>query len=514
MERIFIFDTTLRDGEQAPGASMTLDQKLAVAKQLEILGVDIIEAGFPVSSPYQFETVRAVAGEIREATIAALARAVRNDIDKAAESIRKAVSGRIHTFIATSPIHMEYKLKKTPDEVLTMAVEAVRYARNLCSEVEFSAEDGTRSDVDFLCRITEKVIDAGARIVNIPDTVGYSTPEEYGALIAAIRNRVPNIDKAILSVHNHNDLGMGVATSLAGVQNGARQIECTVNGIGERAGNAAMEEIVMAMKVRKDLFPFEMKIDTRQIYKTSRLVANTIAYPLPKNKAVVGENTFLHESGIHQDGVLKYKQTYEIMRPEDVGREVNNIVLGRHSGRNAILTRIKELGISLSPEETELVYNRFLKVADKKKEVYDEDLFSIVNDELGRQNSFYTMDYFNIISGNAPLIPTATVELKYNGESYREAAVGDGPVAAVIRAIDRITGLKTRLTEFNLQAVTPNKNALGEAGVSVLIDGKNYSGRGSSTDILEATAKAYLNAVNNYCIHKNRPEIDNETTGK
>ena len=345
MERIFIFDTTLRDGEQAPGASMTLDQKLAVAKQLEILGVDIIEAGFPVSSPYQFETVRAVAGEIREATIAALARAVRNDIDKAAESIRKAVSGRIHTFIATSPIHMEYKLKKTPDEVLTMAVEAVRYARNLCSEVEFSAEDGTRSDVDFLCRITEKVIDAGARIVNIPDTVGYSTPEEYGALIAAIRNRVPNIDKAILSVHNHNDLGMGVATSLAGIQNGARQIECTVNGIGERAGN----------------FPFEMKIDTRQIYKTSRLVANTIAYPLPKNKAVVGENTFLHESGIHQDGVLKYKQTYEIMRPEDVGREVNNIVLGRHSGRNAILTRIKELGISLSPEETELVYNRFLK---------------------------------------------------------------------------------------------------------------------------------------------------------
>ena len=506
MDRIYIFDTTLRDGEQAPGASMTLDQKLAIARQLESLGVDIIEAGFPVSSPYQFETVKAVSKEIKNSTIAALCRAVKTDIDKAAEAIEAAARKRIHTFIATSPIHMEHKLKKTPDEVLAMAVEAVRYARNLCPEVEFSAEDGTRSDVDFLCRITEKVIEAGARIVNIPDTVGYSTPEEYGALIAALRNRVPNIDKAILSVHNHNDLGMAVATSLAGIRNGARQIECTINGIGERAGNAAMEEAVMAMKVRKDLFPYELNIDTRQIFKTSRLVANTIAYPLPKNKAIVGENTFLHESGIHQDGVIKCKQTYEIMKPEDVGREVNNIVLGRHSGRNAILTRIAELGITLSPEETELVYTRFLKVADKKKEVYDEDIFSIVNDELGRQNSFYTMEYFNIISGNNPLIPTATVKLSYNGESYQEAAVGDGPVAAIIRAIDRITGLKTRLTEFNLQAVTPNKNALGEAGVTVLIDGKSYNGRGSSTDILEATAKAYLNAVNNYCIHKNRPE--------
>lgn len=508
MERVYILDTTLRDGEQAPGASMTLEQKLAIARQLEALGVDIIEAGFPVSSPYQFETVQAVSKEIRNATIAALCRTVKNDIEKAAEALQAAERRRLHTFIATSPIHLKHKLKKNQEEVLSLAVEAVRSARNLCPEVEFSAEDGSRSDIDFLCRITEKVIDAGARIVNIPDTVGYSSPEEYGALFAALRNRVPNIDKAILSVHTHNDLGLAVAAALSGIQNGARQIECTVNGIGERAGNAAMEEAVMAMKVRKDLFPYEMKIDTRRIYQTSRLLANTIAYPIAKNKAIVGENAFLHESGIHQDGVIKCKETYEIIKPEEVGRQAEGIVLGRHSGRNALLTRIRDLGMTLSETETELVYSRFLKVADKKKEVYDEDIFSIVNDELGRKNSFYTMEYFNILSGNHPLIPTATVKLNYNGESYQEAAVGDGPVAAVIRAIDRITGLKTRLTDFNLQAVTPNKSALGEASVTVLIDGKSYRGRGSSTDILEATAKAYLNAVNNYCIHRNRTEND------
>lgn len=500
MERIYFFDTTLRDGEQAPGASMSLDQKLSIAKQLEVMGVDVIEAGFPISSPYQYETVKTISQEVKNSTIAALARAIKKDIDIAFEAIKHAQHYRIHTFIATSPIHMKHKLKKSPDDVLSMAIDAVRYARNISPEVEFSAEDGTRTNIDFLCRITEMVINAGAKIVNIPDTVGYSTPEEYGYLISTLRNRVPNIDKAILSVHNHNDLGMAVATSLAGVQNGARQIECTINGIGERAGNAAMEEIIMTMKVRKDLFPYQMNIDTRQIYKTSRLVANTIAYPIPKNKAIVGENTFLHESGIHQDGVIKCKQTYEIMKPEDVGREVNNIILGRHSGRNAILTRIAELGINLSKEETEMVYERFLKVADKKKEVFDEDIFSIVNDELGRQNSFYIMEYFNIISGNNPLIPTATIKLSFNGKSTQEAAVGDGPVDAIIRAIDKITGIKTQLTDFTLQAVTPNKSALGEAAVSVLIHEKTYNGRGSSTDILEASAKAYLNAINNYCI--------------
>jgi 2-isopropylmalate synthase len=499
MERVYVFDTTLRDGEQSPGASMSIEQKYEIALQLERLGVDIIEAGFPISSPHQFEACKTVAEHVKESTIAALARTVEKDIDTASEALGKAARSRIHTFIATSPIHMKYKLGKDPDTVVEMAEKGVRYARNKAAEVEFSPEDGTRSDLDFLCRIIERVIDAGASVINIPDTVGYTVPEEFSGFISSILDRVPNIDKSIISVHCHNDLGLGVANTIQAVKAGARQIEVTVNGIGERAGNAALEEAVMALNVRNDCLPFSTGINTRQLYNTSRLVANIIGFPIPRNKPIVGENAFAHESGIHQDGMLKNRSTYEIMTPETVGKEESSIVLGRHSGKHGFVQRINELGFSLSEQELESIYGRFLEIADRKKEVYDEDLYTIVSEELGKQYATYTLEYFNILSGNMA-VPTATVRIRTEHEMLEEAATGDGPVDAVFKAIDRVSGISTILKEYIVHAVTPGKQAVGEVAVALEIDGIRSVGRGSSTDIIEASARAYVNALNRHMV--------------
>ncbi len=516
MQRVWIFDTTLRDGEQSPGASMSVEQKYEIAVQLARLGVDVIEAGFPISSPQQFEGCKLIAKEVKGPTIAALARAVEKDIDSAAESLKGSERPRIHTFLATSPIHMEHKLKKTPDEVVEMAVHAVKYARGKVAEVEFSPEDGTRSEIPFLCRIIERVIDAGASVINIPDTVGYAVPAEFTEFLKAIREGTPNMDKAVLSVHCHNDLGMAVANSIAALQAGARQVEVTVNGIGERAGNASLEEFVMALSVRRDFLPFTTGIQTRQIYRTSRLLSNTIGFALPRNKPVVGENAFAHESGIHQDGMIKKRETYEIMTPESVGRDSSKLVLGRHSGLHGFKTRLGELGFSLSDADLKKAYDRFLEIADRKKEVFDDDLYVIISDQLGHDTETYTLDYFNIQSGNMA-VPTATVRIRSGeastksgkaaagsgaggeeAQTFEEAATGDGPVDAIFNAIDRAIGLSTNLLEYVVQAVTPGKQALGEVSISVEIEGRKFVGRGASTDILEASAQAYVNAINRW----------------
>jgi 2-isopropylmalate synthase len=497
MERITIFDTTLRDGEQSPGASMSVEQKLEIAGQLARLGVDAIEAGFPISSPQQLEGCRLISRQVRGPVIAALARAVEKDIDCAAEAVKDAEHPRIHTFLATSPLHMEYKLRKSPEEVLAMAEKAVRYARGKTAEVEFSPEDGTRSEIPFLCRVLEKVIDAGARIINIPDTVGYTTPDEFTRFLRALREGTPNIDKAVLSVHCHNDLGMAVANSLAAIQAGARQVEVTVNGIGERAGNAALEELVMALSVRRDILPYTTGINTRLIWNTSRFVANAIGFPIPRNKPVTGENAFAHESGIHQDGVLKKRETYEIMTPESVGRDASQLVLGRHSGLHGFKTRLADLGVHLSEEEARKAYERFLEIADRKKEVYDDDLYVIVADQLGRETVTYSLEYFNIQSGNVS-VPTATVRITSGDRRFEEAATGDGPVDAIFNAIDRALGVSAKLLEYVVQAVTPGRQAIGEVRVSMEIEGRKFVGRGASTDILEASAKSYVNALNRW----------------
>lgn len=505
MDMIKIFDTTLRDGEQSPGAAMDREQKLELARQLERLGVDIIEAGFPVSSPEQFSACQAIAREIRQCTIAGLARAVDKDLDAAGEALAGAAHSRIHTFISTSPIHMEYKLRRQPDEVLAMAVAAVRRARNLAAEVEFSPEDATRTEPDFLCRILEAVIDAGATILNIPDTVGYTTPEEFGRIIRLIRDRVPNIDKATISVHCHNDLGLAVANTLAALHAGARQAEVTVNGIGERAGNASLEEVVMSLKVRHDLYGLDTRINTREIWRTSKLLAGMVGLPIARNKAIVGENAFAHESGIHQDGFLKNRQTYEIMTPESVGRTASRLVLGRHSGMHGFRNRLAELGLNLQGAELDAAYQRFLAIADRKKEIYDEDLLALASEGLDRSAGYWQLEYFTIFSGNQA-IPTATIRLvraipdSQSGEStterIEEAATGDGPVDALFNAIDRCLGTKPTLVEYNVQAVTPGRQALGEVSVLIEADGRRITGHGSSTDILEASARAYLNACN------------------
>jgi 2-isopropylmalate synthase len=497
MERIYLFDTTLRDGEQSPGASMSMEQKYELAAQLARLGVDIIEAGFPISSPQQFEACQLIAQKVKGPTVAALARALEKDLDAAHEAIKPAERRRIHTFLASSPIHMKHKLKKSPEQVLEMACKAVRYARNLVDDVEFSPEDASRSDLDFLCRLIEEVIKAGATTINIPDTVGYSIPTEFGAFIKAIMEGVPNMDRAVLSVHCHNDLGLAVANSIAAVQNGARQVEVTVNGIGERAGNASLEEFVMGLNVRRDLLPFTTGIDTHLLYNTSRLLSTIIGFPIPRTKPIVGENAFAHESGIHQDGMIKNRATYEIMTPADVGRDASTLVLGRHSGMHGFSQRLAELGLDLAEEDRQKAYQRFLELADRKKEVYDDDLYVLVMDEIGEHLDTYRLDYFNVQSGNMA-VPTATIRLSFGGESLEEAATGDGPVDAVFNAIDRATGISATLLEFNVHAVTPGRKAMGEVSVSVEIDGRRFVGRGSSTDILEASARAYLNAINRH----------------
>jgi len=498
-DRVIVFDTTLRDGEQAPGFSMNVVEKLEMARQLARLNVDVIEAGFPISSEEDFESVREVAktvGQLDQApSICGLARVGLGDIDRCWEAVRYAKKPRIHTFVATSDIHLKYKLRKSRAEVLKAAVEAVKHARGYCEDVEFSPEDASRSDFDYMCDVLEAVIDAGARTINIPDTVGYSVPWEWGERIARIRERVKNSDRAVLSVHCHNDLGLAVANSLAALQEGARQVECTINGIGERAGNASLEEIVMTLRQHRTSFQAETAIQTREIYRASKLLSHITGVHVQPNKAIVGENAFAHEAGIHQDGVLKEKLTYEIMRPQDIGRSSNKLVLGKHSGRHAFKVRLKDIGIELDGPELDKAFRRFKDLADKKKEVYDEDLLAIVSDELRELPETYVLDYLHFVSGTG-LIPSATVRLKREGQTFQDSGTGDGPVEAVYSAMDAITGVKGRLLDYNLRAVTQGRDAIGEVTVKVDFDGTIVSGKGSSTDVIEASARAYLNATN------------------
>ena len=497
--RVIIFDTTLRDGEQAPGFSMNTVEKLEMARQLARLQVDVIEAGFPISSDEDFEATREVARQVGTLegapAICGLSRVGLADIDRCWEAVRYARRPRIHTFVATSDLHLKYKLRKSRAEVLTAAVQAVRHARGYCADVEFSPEDASRSDFDYMCDVLSAVIDAGAQTVNIPDTVGYAVPQEWGERIARIRERVPGIDRVVLSVHCHNDLGQAVANSLTALLHGARQIECTINGIGERAGNASLEEIVMALRTRRDFFGLETGVRTEEIFRASRLLSHITGVHVQPNKAVVGENAFAHEAGIHQDGVLKEKLTYEIMRPEDIGRPSNKLVLGKHSGRHALAARLKDLGLDLAGAELDRAFKKFKELADRKKEVYDEDLMAMVADEATQIPETYTLDYLHSISGTA-LIPSATVRLVKDGQTFQDSGVGAGPVDAALAAIDAITGLKGRLLDYALRAATGGKDAIGEVSVKVEFDGTVVSGKGSSTDVIEASARAYLNALN------------------
>ncbi len=500
-EKVVIFDTTLRDGEQSPGASMSIPQKLEIARQLAVLGVDIIEAGFPISSPAQFEATKLVAEQVKGPTIAALARANPGDIESAGKAVAAAKKKRIHTFIATSPIHMKHKLKKEPAEVLKMAVEAVKFARTFTDDVEFSPEDACRSEIPFLIEILAAVIEAGATTLNIPDTVGYVLPYEYGQLIAKLKSDVRGIGKCIISTHCHNDLGMAVANSLAGVRNGARQVECTINGLGERAGNAALEEVVMAIRTRADFFSqaakdgLQTNINTKEIAKTSQLVSQLTGFVVQPNKAIVGANAFAHESGVHVDGMLKDRNTYEIMTPETIGLTGSRMVLGRHTGRHGFAERCKQLGYKLTKDEVEQAYQRFLEVADKKKEVFDADVAAIINDQIRVVEQVYVLEYLHVASGTGTL-PTASVRMKCKDEKKLAAAFGDGPVDAAYEAIRQATGLTPELENYSIRAVTSGKEALGEATVRIRDNGRTFIGRGVSTDIIEASAKAYVDAIN------------------
>ncbi|CAK0762991.1 2-isopropylmalate synthase [Gammaproteobacteria bacterium] len=511
-DRLIIFDTTLRDGEQSPGASMTREEKVRIAKALERLRVDIIEAGFPAASPGDFAAVKSVAQSVSDCTVCGLARALESDIDRAGEALRGAKAPRIHTFIATSPIHMERKLRMSPAQVIEQAVKAVRHARNYTNDVEFSPEDAGRSEFDFLCRVLEAVIAAGARTVNIPDTVGYNLPNQFGDLILRLRERVPNADQAVFSVHCHNDLGLAVANSLAAVQNGARQVECTINGLGERAGNAALEEVAMAVRTRRDLFSCDISLDTTQIVSCSRLVSSITGFPVQPNKAIVGANAFAHESGIHQDGVLKNRETYEIMRAEDVGWKANRMVIGKHSGRNAFRTRMEELGITFgSEEEISRVFGLFKDLADKKHEIYDEDLQSLVTVEgLKRENEQVHLVTLKVCSETGE-IPDATVTLTINGIEQRGQATGSGPVDASFKAIDGIIEMSAELLLYSVNAITSGTDAQGEVTVRLEKGGRVVNGQGADTDIVIASAKAYINAINKLLIpvQREHPQVGN-----
>ncbi|WP_431482725.1 2-isopropylmalate synthase [Pseudomonas solani] len=496
-DRVIIFDTTLRDGEQSPGASMTREEKLRIAKALERLRVDVIEAGFAIASPGDFEAVKAIADSIKDSTVCSLARAVEADIERAAEALKGANAGRIHTFIATSPIHMQYKLRMQPDQVVEQAVRAVRHARNLCADVEFSCEDAGRSEIDFLCRIIEAAIDAGARTINIPDTVGYAIPHQYAETIRQLLQRIPNADKAVFSVHCHNDLGLAVANSLAAVAVGARQVECTINGLGERAGNAALEEIVMAIKTRADILGVHTRIDTPHILATSRMVSGITGFPVQPNKAIVGANAFAHESGIHQDGVLKHRETYEIMSAQSVGWHTNKLSLGKLSGRNAFRTRLEELGIQL-PGEAELnaAFARFKVLADKKHEIFDEDLQAIVSDSLGEEApEHFRLAHLEVVSRTGE-VPHARLVLSIGGVEREASAEGSGPVDATFKAIESLAASAANLQLYSVNAITQGTDSQGEVTVRLEKAGRIVNGNGADTDIVVASAKAYLNALN------------------
>ncbi|MGB2375515.1 MAG: 2-isopropylmalate synthase [Porticoccaceae bacterium] len=495
-DKLVIFDTTLRDGEQSPGASMTKEEKIRIAKALEKLRVDVIEAGFAISSPGDFEAVQAIANTVTDSRICSLSRAISADIERAAEALKGANAGRIHTFIATSPIHMKHKLQMEPDQVLEQAVGAVKIARDLIDDVEFSLEDASRTEFDFMCRITEAVINAGARTINLPDTVGYSDPGEYGSMIKRLLNSVPNADKAIFSVHCHNDLGLAVANSLSAVQAGARQVECTINGLGERAGNASLEELVMAIRTRKDVFPVTTDIDTVQIVPTSRLVSSITGFPVQPNKAIVGANAFAHESGIHQDGVLKFRETYEIMKAEDVGWGANKLSLGKLSGRAAFASRLEELGISFdSKEEFNQAFVRFKELADKKREIFDEDLQALVSDvQMGTEGDALIVTDLEVLSKSGQS-PKAKIGIRYQDKEHSSEASGDGAVDAIFNAIEKLVNSETTLQLYSVNAVTEGTDSQGEVTVRLEKDGRIINGQGADTDILLASAKAYVHAL-------------------
>ncbi|WDP93071.1 MAG: 2-isopropylmalate synthase [Desulfobacter sp.] len=493
--RIIIFDTTLRDGEQSPGASMNQAEKLRIATQLEALGVDVIEAGFPAASIGDYEAVKAIAGTLKRTQVAALCRASEADITRGWDAIKDAVNPRIHTFIATSELHMKYKLKMEPADVLKKAVDAVKLAASFTDNVEFSAEDGSRSDKDFLCTVFESVIDAGATTINLPDTVGYAVPEEFGELVRYVMENTSNIDKAVLSVHCHNDLGLATSNTLAAIQNGARQVEVTVNGIGERAGNTSMEEVVMTLNTRPNCFSQTTGIDTTRIYPTSRLVSMITGILVQPNRAIVGANAFAHESGIHQDGVLKNPMTYEIMKPETVGISKNNLVLGKHSGRHALNAHIKEMGYDLSDDELNKVFKKFKNLADKKKEIQDEDIEALINEGVLRSSEVFCLEYIHVLSGNT-VFPTASVMLNINGRPVQGATEGSGPIDAVYNIISKLTDTKSELLRFTISALTEGTDAQGEVTVRLKEDGLVALGKGADPDIITASALAYINGLN------------------
>ncbi|MFQ5776030.1 MAG: 2-isopropylmalate synthase [Kiloniellaceae bacterium] len=503
-ERVKIFDTTLRDGEQSPGCSMNLEEKLQVAAVLEEMGVDIIEAGFPIASNGDFEAVREVGRRVKTSSVAGLARATRKDIDRAGDALKGAARPRIHTFISTSPLHMKYKLQMEPEAVHQAVIDSVSHARNLCEDVEWSPEDGTRTDRDFLCRCVESAIKAGARTINVPDTVGYTVPDEFHALIAMLRNRVPNIDKAVISVHCHNDLGLAVANSLAAVRAGARQVECTINGIGERAGNAAMEEIVMALRTRHDAMPFTTGVQSELITKASRLVSAITGFSVQPNKAIVGANAFAHEAGIHQDGVLKHTQTYEIMTPASVGLYRSTLVMGKHSGRHAFKAKLAELGYpDLSDNAVQDAFERFKDLADHKKDVYDEDILALIDDTVVRHNDRIRFVSLQVVCGSkGPQV--AELELEVHGELKRAKAQGNGPVDATFAAIKAIFPHETKLQLYQVHAVTEGTDAQAEVTVRLEEDGRTVNGQGADYDTLVASARAYVNALNKLLIKREK----------
>lgn len=504
MEKVIIFDTTLRDGEQSPGYSMNIAEKLRVARQLEKLGVDIIEAGFPVASEGDFQAVREIARTIRKCQVAGLARAGDMDIDIAWEAIKEAENPRIHTFISTSDIHLKYQLRKTREEVLEMAIRAVKRAKGYTPNVEFSAMDATRSDREYLAAVIEAAIDAGATTVNIPDTVGYAIPSEFGMLIRYLKEKVKKSDRAVFSVHCHNDLGLAVANSLAAVLNGARQVECTINGIGERAGNASMEEIVMILRTRKDSLNLDTGVVSEMIYPSSRLLTMITGVAVQPNKAIVGANAFAHESGIHQDGLLKEKITYEIMTPQSIGMTKSTLVMGKHSGRHAFRDRLKELGYDLSEKDLNQAFKHFKELADKKKEIYDEDIEAIVAEVVLRAPDKYKLLHVNVVSGDVA-IPTATLQMEIDGEVVKDVGHGDGPVDAVFKTVAKITGTRSRLVKYSVNSITGGTDAQGEVTVRLEEDGKVVVGQGAHTDIIMASVLAYINALNRLDYIKKNP---------